>query len=81
MEWNLFFTIIGSTATLIGVIYAVSRNARIDFNKKFEVQERKFEAFDNRILALDNRIFQVAMGKSLKDILLEERTKKKAKGE
>ncbi len=74
MEWNLFFTIIGSTATLIGVIYAVSRNSRIDFNKKFEAHELRFEA-------LDNRIFQVAMGKSLKDILLEERSKKKAKGE
>ncbi len=78
MDWNLFFTIIGTGVAIIiaiiGALYGIMRNFKNDFNKKFEVHTRRFEA-------LDNRIFQLAMGRSLKDILLQEQPKKKAKGE
>ena len=67
MEWNLIFTIIGSSATVIGVIYGIVKNFKNEVNEKFE--------------CLEDRIFQLAMGKSLKDVLLEERAKKKAKGD
>lgn len=74
MEWGLFVTIIGTGVTIIGALYGIIRNFKKEVNEKFEVQNHKFEV-------LENRIFQVAMGKSLKDILLQERTKKKVKGE
>ena len=64
MDWNLFFTVIMTGVTIIGVVYGIVRNFKNDFNNKFEM--------------LEDRIFQLAMGKSLKDILLKEKTKKKS---
>ena len=39
-----------------------------------------YRNFKNEIEKLDNRIFQLAMGKSLKEILLEENKNKSKKG-
>ena len=71
MELNLFLTVIGTGVAIIVAIivalYTIIRNFKNEVNEKFE--------------CLEDRIFQLAMGKSLKDVLIEERTKKKAKGE
>ena len=67
MDWNLIITVSGAVATIIGVFYGITRNFKHNFNKKFEM--------------LEERIFQLAMGRSLKEILLKEKSKKKAKGE
>lgn len=81
MDWIQVFVILGVFSTFFGVfgtlfVYLLSR-----IDNRFESFERKFEVHELRFEALENRIFHIAMGKSLKDILLEERTKKKAKGE
>ncbi len=59
MDWVIFWTIIGSRTAVVGLIYVIVRNFKTDFNSKFEL--------------LDNRIFQLAMGKSLKEIMREEK--------
>ena len=70
MEENLILTVIGTVigtgVAIIGALYTIIRNFKNEVNEKFE--------------CLEDRIFQLAMGKSLKDVLIEERVKKKAKG-
>lgn len=84
MDWGLFWTVIGTvsgaTIGIITFIYQIFRNFKSDsdqkfenFERKFEGFERRFEGFERRFEMLENRIFQLAMGKSLKQILLEER--------
>ena len=58
MDWGLFWTIIGSAVGVVGLVYMFVRNFKSDMRQDIE--------------KLDNRIFQVAMGKSLRDVLLEE---------
>lgn len=62
MDWGIFWTIIGSAVGVVVLIYSIIRNFKRDFDSKFEL--------------LDNRIFQLAMGKSLKEIMLEEKNNK-----
>lgn len=63
MDWNIFWTIlgmaVGTVLSLWGIIYAVVRNFKMDIK--------------DDIIKLDNRIFQLAMGKTLKEILKEEK--------
>lgn len=75
MDWAIVLTTISVGIASVTFIYMVMRNFKRDINSKFEASERRFEA-------LDNRIFQIAMGKSLLQVLKEEKAqKKKAKGE
>lgn len=61
MDWGIFCTVIGTAIGVVGLIYLIVRNFKIDFNAKFEL--------------LEERIFQLAMGKSLKEIMLEQKNK------
>lgn len=65
MDWGIFWTIIGASSGVVGLIYLIIRNFKTDFNAKFDL--------------LDNRIFQLAMGRSLKEILKEEKENNKEK--
>lgn len=62
MEWTIILTILGTGFAIISFIYQFLRNFKSDVEKKFEI--------------LDNRIFQLAMGKTLKEILKEEKLHK-----
>ncbi len=81
MEWIQVFVILGVFAAFFGIFAVLFIYFLNGVDKRFTSFERKFEVHELRFEALDNRIFQVAMGRSLKDILLEEKSKKKAKGE
>lgn len=65
MDWRIFWTIICASSGIVGLIYLIIRNFKTDFNAKFDL--------------LDNRIFQLAMGRSLKEILKEEKEINKEK--
>lgn len=78
---------IASACSIIGALYGsykkitgffTKRFAEVDarFEKidaRFEKMEGRFEKMDNRFEMLENRIFELAMGKSLKDIMKEEK--------
>ncbi len=64
-----FITVIGTGATVIGLVYQIMRNFKDDVNKNFERIEKRMET-------LDQRMFLLCMGKSLPDILKSERDKK-----
>lgn len=67
-DWGMFWTIIGSALAVIGFIYQFLRNVKSDIREKLKDSDDKFAL-------LDNRIFELAMGKSLKEILQAERRK------
>lgn len=80
MDWGIFWTIIGASFTIVGIIYQFFRNFKADIHiivagqdKKLESFERRFESFERKFEVLENRIFYLAMGKDLKDILIKER--------
>jgi hypothetical protein len=66
MDWGIFWTILGSALGIIGFVYTFLRNVKEDIKSMIDLHDNKFEV-------LDNRIFQLAMGKSLKDIMKEEK--------
>ncbi len=63
MDSTTFMTIIGTAftviATVIGGVYTIMKHFK--------------SVFKTEISKLDDRIFQLAMGKSFKEILLEEK--------
>ncbi|HET6457891.1 MAG TPA: hypothetical protein VFG24_03305 [Nitrosopumilaceae archaeon] len=69
MDWNIFFTIIGSAFAIISFVYAFLRNFKSDINGHIEKIEK-------RIDTLEERMFWMATGKKLEDAILEERLKK-----
>lgn len=66
----IIWTIIGVGIAIVGLIYTFLRNVKTDI--KSDMQTR-----DKLLGQLDARIFQLAMGKTLKEILLEEKTEEK----
>ena len=64
-DWALFWTIIGSGVAVIGLVYAFIRNFKTDMRQEIE--------------KLDNRMFHLAMGKTFKEILLEEKLQEQKK--
>ncbi len=61
-------TAAGSVLTIIGFIYTIVRNAKIDINEKFLKMEK-------RIDLLDERMFYLSTGKTLTQAILEEKIK------
>lgn len=61
-DFGIILAVLGTGAGVASFIYTIVRNLKKDFDEKFE--------------RLDNRIFQLAMGKSLKEIMLEEKGEK-----
>jgi len=61
--WSIFWTMGGFSVCVVGLIYTIVRNFKKDFNDKFVLMEE--------------RIFQLAMGKSFKEILKEEKRQRK----
>lgn len=72
MNLDLILTGAGTAITTIAVVHSFMRNIRTDIKSDFEKLEK-------RINQMDNRIFQLAMGKSLKEILLEEKNEEDKK--
>lgn len=73
-------TILSSAVVIIGAIYGFCRWVRgffikrfLEIDKQFQKVEERFVKMDIRFEMIENRIFQLAMGKSLKDIMIEER--------
>ena len=80
MDWGIFWTIIGVGLALVAVVYQFLRNFKADIkeiiagqDKKFDSFERRFESIERKFEVLENRIFQIAMGKTLKSLLQEEK--------
>lgn len=66
MNWEIFLSIFGTALAMISVIYGFMRNIRADIKSDFD-------KLDNRMEQLENRMFQLAMGKTFKEILLAEK--------
>ena len=73
-----FMTALATVASTVSLVYVVLRNFREDFNKEFDKIHHRTdllqEAINSRIDQQENRLFQLAMGKSIQDILKEEKT-------
>lgn len=67
-DWLTILTIITSALTVIGAVFGFFKWFKGIFDKKFAQSDAKFEL-------LEERIFQLAMGKSLKEIMKEEKKK------
>lgn len=63
-----FATAIGTVAATVGIMYTFMRNLKEEFKNEMNI-------IHGRIDQQENRIFQLAMGKSLKDIIIEEKQK------
>lgn len=59
MDIGIFFTVVGSAVGIVALIYTIVRNFKNDFDSKF--------------IILEERIFQLAMGKSFREILKSEK--------
>jgi hypothetical protein len=59
IDWGIVCTIIGTGIAIVALVHQFFRNFKKDTDEKFAL--------------LDNRIFELAMGKSLKDILKAEK--------
>jgi hypothetical protein len=77
-------TILGSGFSVVGFIYAMIRNLKIDLHKSIDHLEKRMDGFDKRMDGfemrmneMDNRMFLLATGKRLEDAILEEKMKKK----
>lgn len=79
-----FFSALATLASAIALIHKIGRDLRTDINSELEKfrlemkdmrREMKegFQADRARLEQQENRIFQLAMGKSFKEILLEEK--------
>ena len=68
MNWDIILTSVGTAITTIGVVYGFMRNIKSDI-------KNDFEKLESRISQIDNRMFQLAMGKTFKEILMEEKIK------
>ena len=65
-DWLTILTVIGTGFGVVGFVYQYLRNVKEDIKSSINKYDDKFEM-------LENRIFQLAMGKSLKQIMLEEK--------
>jgi len=81
-------TMIASACAIIGSAYALFQKMKAFFTQRFaEVDARfekvdaRFEKMDERFEILEHRIFELAMGKSFKDILKEENERAKKEKE
>lgn len=50
------WTIIGTGAALFSALYTIIRNFRIDFDTKYEKQEKKFEMHEQRWIETNKRM-------------------------
>lgn len=65
MNLDIMLTCVGTAITTVTVVYGFMRNIRADIKSDFD--------------KLDNRIFQLAMGKTFKEILMEEKIEEEKK--
>lgn len=66
-------TIVSTGFAVIGSVYGFINWIKKFFTKRFAEVDAKFEKMDERFEMLEHRIFHLAMGKSLKEILTEEK--------
>lgn len=64
---------LGTFCVIIGSLYGLYKKIQTFFLKRFIEMDARFEKMEARFEMLDNRIFQLSMGKSLKQIMQEER--------
>lgn len=73
MDNGIFWTVIGTGITVIGLVYQIMRNFKEDVNKTLKSFEDNFERHERRFEKLDQRLFLLCMGKTLPEILKSER--------
>lgn len=70
-------TMIASACAIIAGAYGLFQKLKTFFTQRFDAVDARFEKMDTRFELLENRIFHLAMGKSLKEIMKEEREENK----
>lgn len=69
MDLTIILTVLGTGATIIGIVYAFLRNFKTDINGHIDRLEKRMDT-------LEERMFWLATGKRLEDAILEERVKR-----
>lgn len=68
-DWSVILTSLGTSITIIGFIYAILRNFKIDVNNRMD-------KFEKRIDDIDEKIFFLATGRTLTQAILDEKIKR-----
>lgn len=80
LEWVTILTVIGTGATVIGLVHTFLRNFKIDIYSRIDRLESRLDKtenkFEQKITSLDERMFFLATGKRLEDAILEENLKR-----
>lgn len=87
MDWGIFWTIIGASIAIVGLIYSFLRNFKQDINshidrveKRIDTVEKKFEirmhSIESRMNSVDERLFFMLTGKNIADAIIEEQIKR-----
>lgn len=71
-DFSLFLGFISAVATIVGLVYAIMRNFKIDVIARMDKME-------SRIDSLEERMFYMATGKTLSAAILEEKMKNQPK--
>lgn len=72
MDIAMILTCMGTGATVVGLIYAIMRNFKIDVNGRIDRLERRMDL-------LDDRMFLLSTGKTIAQAILEEKMKQEKK--
>ena len=59
MDWNLFWTIVGTGIAVVSLIYGFLRNFKLDMNEKFHKIDQRFEKIDQRFDKVDQRFEKI----------------------
>ena len=80
MDWPLFWTIVGSAVAIMGFIYTIFRNFKIDLYQKFDKIDQKFDKLENRMTKLEFDMIEVKTILRFKEccMIQDERQMKKA---
>lgn len=67
MIWDIL-SIVGPAITVMGFVYTIIRNFKMDINEKFVKMEKRMDL-------LDERMFYLSTGKTLTQAILDEKMK------
>lgn len=73
MDFLGIISMIAAVLTIIGFNYQIIRNFKSDIKDTLDMQDKKFDSFERKFELIENRLFQLAMGKTIKQIMEEEK--------
>lgn len=72
---SALLTFIATCTSVVGLIYMIIRNIKNDLNNQFDNLNKHIDRLDARMNTIDERMFYLATGKTLVDIIKDERMK------